>query len=116
MVQDGWVIAERYAPGITPVMPLIGWSMTKSLTHALIGIAVGNLINVLLPDTVVLGGGLVEAMPDLFVNPVRESANQRVMPAFVDSFDVVAAKLGDDAAIMGAAAWIQHLETAKDAA
>ena len=81
-----------------------------------IGIAVGNLINVLLPDTVVLGGGLVEAMPDLFVNPVRESANQRVMPAFVDSFDVVAAKLGDDAAIMGAAAWIQHLETAKDAA
>lgn len=80
-----------------------------------IGIAVGNLINVLLPDTVVLGGGLVEAMPDLFVKPVRESANKRVMPAYVDSFDVVAAKLGDDAAIMGAAAWIQHLETGKDA-
>ena len=42
VVQDGWVIAERYAPGITPVMPLIGWSMTKSITHALIGIAVKN--------------------------------------------------------------------------
>ena len=42
VVQDGWVVAERYGVGITPMTPLIGWSMTKSLTHALIGIAVGN--------------------------------------------------------------------------
>ena len=42
VVQNGWVVAERYGVGITPTTPLIGWSMTKSLTHALIGIAVGN--------------------------------------------------------------------------
>ena len=42
VIQDGWVVAERYGVGITPTTPLIGWSMTKSLTHALIGIAVGN--------------------------------------------------------------------------
>ena len=41
-MQDGWVIAERYADGITPETPLIGWSMSKSLIHALIGIAVEN--------------------------------------------------------------------------
>ena len=40
VVQDGWVIAERYAQGIQPNMPLIGWSMSKSITHALIGLAV----------------------------------------------------------------------------
>lgn len=40
VVKDGWVVAERYAAGITPKTPLIGWSMTKSLTHALIGIGV----------------------------------------------------------------------------
>ena len=40
VVKDGWVVAERYAVGITPKTPLIGWSMTKSLTHALIGIGV----------------------------------------------------------------------------
>ncbi len=74
-----------------------------------IGIAVGNLVNVLLPDTVVLGGGLVEAMPDLFVNPVRKSANKRVMPSFESTFKVVPAKLGDDAAVLGAAAWAQHV-------
>ena len=37
VVQDGWVIAERYAEGIRADMPLIGWSMSKSITHALIG-------------------------------------------------------------------------------
>ena len=42
VVKDGWVIAERYADGIAPETPLIGWSMTKSLMHALIGIAVGD--------------------------------------------------------------------------
>ena len=40
VVQDGWVIAERYANGIEPDMPLIGWSMSKSITHALIGRAI----------------------------------------------------------------------------
>lgn len=40
VVQSGWVVGERYAPGISPSTPLIGWSVTKSVTHALIGIAV----------------------------------------------------------------------------
>jgi CubicO group peptidase (beta-lactamase class C family) len=39
VVHQGWVVAERYAEGITAKTPLIGWSMTKSLTHALMGIA-----------------------------------------------------------------------------
>ena len=40
VVQDGWVIAKGYAKGIQPDMPLIGWSMSKSITHALIGRAI----------------------------------------------------------------------------
>ena len=40
VVQSGWVVAERYGEGIRPDMPLIGWSMSKSLTHALIGLAI----------------------------------------------------------------------------
>lgn len=42
VVKDGWVVAERYAPGIGPSTPLSGWSMTKSVTHALVGIAVAD--------------------------------------------------------------------------
>ena len=40
VVQNGWVIAERFAEGIQPDMPLMGWSMSKSITHALIGLAI----------------------------------------------------------------------------
>jgi glucokinase len=74
-----------------------------------IGIAAGNLVNLLLPDRIILGGGLVEAMPSLFVEPVKAAAQKRVMPSFVNTFDVVAAQLGDDSGVLGAAAWVQHV-------
>lgn len=38
VVRDGKVIAERYAPGIGVDTPLLGFSMTKSLINALLGI------------------------------------------------------------------------------
>ncbi len=34
----GQLVGERYAEGITPQTPLLGWSMTKSVTSALVGI------------------------------------------------------------------------------
>ena len=40
VVQDGAVIGERYAPGISPDTPLNGWSMTKSVMGALIGVLI----------------------------------------------------------------------------
>lgn len=42
VVLDGRIIAERYAPGIKPDTPLIGWSMTKSAMNALAGILVAE--------------------------------------------------------------------------
>ncbi len=40
IIKDGKIIAEKYAEGITENTPLLGWSMTKSLTNALVGILV----------------------------------------------------------------------------
>ena len=73
-----------------------------------IGIAVAGVIHILSPDVIVLGGGLVEAMPDLFIEQVTRSARKRVMSAFKDSFEVVNSQLEDDAVTKGAAAWAQH--------
>ncbi len=40
VLYDGKIIAERYAPGINANTKLTGWSMTKSITSALIGLLV----------------------------------------------------------------------------
>jgi CubicO group peptidase (beta-lactamase class C family) len=40
LIYDGQLIAERYAPGFHKEMPLLGWSMSKSITNALVGILV----------------------------------------------------------------------------
>lgn len=73
----------------------------------LIGWAVGDVVNLLAPDVVVLGGGLVEAMPDIVVENVEQAARERVAPPFIKTFKVAAAKLGDDAVVRGAAAWAE---------
>jgi glucokinase len=62
------------------------------------------MIHLLAPDVVVLGGGLVEAMPDLFVQTISKEVKRRVLPSMRDIYEIVPAKLGDQATAMGAAA------------
>src|SRR6185503_4555473 len=40
VVRDGRIVAERYAPGFTKETPILGWSMTKTMINALVGILV----------------------------------------------------------------------------
>jgi len=72
-----------------------------------LGIGAAAAVNLLAPDVIVLGGGLVEAMPNIFADEVRNVARKRAMPAFRDAFRVTVAKLGDYATALGAAAWVQ---------
>ncbi|MGB7326434.1 MAG: ROK family protein [Rubripirellula sp.] len=73
-----------------------------------IGLAVVNIVHILAPDKIILGGGLVEAMESLIVDTVKKTAKANVMSVYKDRFDVVAAKLGDDAGVLGAAAWAKE--------
>lgn len=70
-----------------------------------LGIGVAAVVNLMLPDVVVLGGGLVEKMPKLYQQEVESVARQRAMPGFGAHFKVRIAKLGDQAVAGGAAAW-----------
>jgi CubicO group peptidase (beta-lactamase class C family) len=42
IVHDGRVIAERYAPGVGIDTPLFGYSLTKTVTSALVGVLAGE--------------------------------------------------------------------------
>lgn len=67
-----------------------------------VGIAVGNLINILSPEAVVLGGGMVEAMEDIYLEEVGRAVKQHAMPFLRKNVKITAAKLGDHAVVMGA--------------
>jgi glucokinase len=69
-----------------------------------LGMAVANVVNLLAPDIVVLGGGLVEALPEIILGEVKKIVCGQAMRAFTKDIKIVAAKLGDNATVMGAAA------------
>jgi glucokinase len=66
-----------------------------------LGIGIANLIVVLTPDRVVLGGG-VAAAGELLLEPVRDEVRRRVHVTSLDEVEIVAAKLGTWAGAIGA--------------
>lgn len=53
IVHRGRLVAERYADGVDSSTPLIGWSMTKSVTNLLVGLLVKDgLLDISLPAPV----------------------------------------------------------------
>jgi glucokinase len=70
-----------------------------------IGIGTAMIVNLFLPDVVVLGGGMAEAMPELILRECEKSARKSVLPSFRDSFTISIAKLGDYSGALGAAEW-----------
>lgn len=76
-----------------------------------LGIYVANMVNILDPEMVILGGGVMEAFGETFLGPIRETARRYFISAQdADKVAIVPAKLGDNAGVLGAAmlAWERH--------
>lgn len=69
----------------------------------LLGISMANVVNLLNPQMIVLGGGVVESMEEWIVPTAKETMRKYAMPPIVKSVKVVAAKCGDYAIVKGAA-------------
>jgi glucokinase-like ROK family protein len=65
------------------------------------GIAIASLINVVNPSMIVIGGGVAQ-MGDLFLEPIRRSAATRSLPAAARGVRITAAVLGRRSSGMGA--------------
>ena len=75
----------------------------KKVTKYL-GIGIGSIVNFLNPEMIVLGGGVVEALDDTFLDGIRAAAEKYSLPNTLDGVQIVRAELGDNSAILGAAA------------
>ena len=94
------VLAEAYAAGDALVMEVIGRA------EFYLGLTVASVINFVDPQIVVFGGGVVEALGDGFLEPIRRTAYQYVMnKQDVRQIKIVTAQLGDNAAMLGAAVY-----------
>jgi glucokinase len=69
-----------------------------------IGVGVANLIAIISPQMVVIGGGVAQA-GDLLFGPIRRTARARVHVTPIDQVEIVPAELGTDAGLIGAAVW-----------
>jgi glucokinase len=97
------VIFEAIAAGDTEVERVL---MSACET---IGQGIANVVLLICPDCVVLGGGLVEAMPDRFFKHIAMVARNCVFECYRDQFEVRLAKLGDDAGAVGCASWVAKI-------
>ncbi len=75
----------------------------KKVTKYL-GIGIGSIVNFLNPEMIVLGGGVVEALDDTFLDDIRAAAKKYSLPNTLDGVQIVRAALGDNSGILGAAA------------
>lgn len=67
-----------------------------------LGIGLANLINILNPEMIVIGGGVVNGW-DLFAKHMHQQVEERAFPLLAARVKIVRAKCGDDAGLLGAA-------------
>jgi len=69
------------------------------------GLGIANLINIFNPELIIVGGGVTH-LGDLLFEPMRAVALSRCMSKLGEGVRIVPAALGDDVALLGAAALV----------
>ena len=72
-----------------------------------LAVATGNMINTISPDVVVYGGGVIEAVGDVFLEKIAAQVDRYCMPSIRKTVELRNAELGDDSVIYGALAMIE---------
>jgi glucokinase len=97
---EGTLTAERVVQAAVEEDELARSVLTE--TGRFLGLAVASIINLLNVEVVVIGGGVMAA-GELILGPIRDEVrNSTIAPAFA-CCRIVAAELGQDAGIIGAA-------------
>ena len=74
-----------------------------------LAIATGNMINTISPDLVLYGGGIMEAMGELFLGKILAEVDRYCIPSIRPTVELKIASLGDDSILYGDLALIKGL-------
>jgi glucokinase len=97
-------------PALNTVTIACNYENDTAITEAVnagarrIGTSIANAITLLSLDTVILGGGLVEALGEPYIDVIREQFLADVFPAHCRKCKLCITQLGPDAGLLGAAA------------
>lgn len=69
------------------------------------GLGLANLVHIINPDVLVLGGGVSKLPPKIY-SMIRSEIKNHTHPALVNNIKIVRHKISDDAGILGAAALV----------
>jgi glucokinase len=103
----------RITPKIVTMAALKGDRLARRImqdTAELIGLALANVVNMFNPELLIIGGGVAQA-GDLLLSPIKQTVKSRAMREHAKMVEVVAAELGEDAGVIGAA-WLNYLSDA----
>ncbi len=95
-----------------------GDKVVKKIVHRAseyIGAGIGSLVNVLSPEYIVFGGGVVEALGEGFIRRLEKEIARNAFEFSMKNVKIVKAQLGDDAGITGAALLAREALTPKAA-
>ena len=73
-----------------------------------LAIATGNMINTISPDLIVYGGGVMEAVGDVFLEKILKELDRYCMRSIRPTVDIKIAELGDDSILYGELALIEQ--------
>lgn len=77
----------------------------NSVTY--LGMGIAAVVNLLAPDHITLGGGLVEEIPQLYLTTLKEEVNRYALPGLTQGIKYSLAKLGGNAVAVGSVAWLR---------
>ena len=75
-----------------------------------LAVATGNMINTFSPDLILYGGGVIEALGDVFLKKVLAEVDRYCMPQIRSTVEIRTAALGDDSILYGDLAMIKGLK------
>lgn len=74
-----------------------------------LGMGVAMVVNLLAPDHITLGGGLVEELPRYYLQSLRDEVRRFAVPEIFRGVKFSIAKLGSNAVAIGAVSWLKEI-------